>query len=126
MAGGGYSPPLKQVIDFSDAPGLQLEATTGITPGTIQVLIDYQVPSGSIVNLRQVSVISRAYGSFKVTLDGKKIGSGKTNPIENNAPFFWSAGYPCTGGQQVVVSYTAIAQTPSGIEVESYLQTTIQ
>lgn len=119
---GGFGGP-KQVELLVTGSPVNIPSAGTVTPGIPQNLISY-VATGSVPNLKQLVVVCRAYGTFTVTVDGIVAGGGKTNPIETNASFFWSVGYPCTSTSVINVEYTSIQHTPNGLDVTCWLQLT--
>lgn len=123
MAGLGLPKPVK--FQLPGTPVNQSVSTVISAPGGTQTMLSYTVPVGSVATLYQAVVVTRAFTAFRVSVDGVLAGSGKTNTVENNAGFTWSAGFVCTAGQQVLFTIVSRSDTPQGIDVEAYLQMTV-
>jgi len=97
------------------------EVSNGNT--TPQTLIDITVPANTKRNLHQLWVICRQSGTFQITIDGSKVGSGSTAPGSPLAFMSWVPTRPALTGKQIIVTFTQLAGTPSS-NLFAYLQTT--
>lgn len=62
-------------------PALVLDSgVVATTPGTPQTIISETVPVGETWRLRRYRFVSRAYATFRATIDGTEFESGKTSP----------------------------------------------
>lgn len=87
-------------------PALRLDGgELATTPGTVQDLLVFTVPASTTWRLRNLEVISRAYGFFDLLIGGVSVKDGKTGPAQPTVIMPISPYLEATAGQEVKVTF---------------------
>lgn len=92
------------------------------TPNIEQDLINLDVPAGKNWRIRNIKIISRAYGKFALYADSVIIGEGVTSPAESNAKYEIFPYFPLAENLNVTVKF--IQNFGASMDVSAYLQLT--
>ena len=94
-----------------------------ITAGSKFTVMNETVPAGKTRYLRRVIVTTRASGKFEISINGTKVGSGRTNASNMNVVFDFNPVISAGSGEDIDIEFTMLFGKV-GQTVEVYLMAT--
>lgn len=91
--------------------------------GVPKDILTSTVPAATTKSIANVFVSTRAAGRFEITIDGTKVGSGRTGNSNMNVQFEFSPAISVATGLEVKVSFTLL-RGQVGQDVEVYMMGT--
>lgn len=91
--------------------------------GLEETLISETVPGGKIWALRISKMVCRAYGKYRILVDGVRVDSGVTSPVESNRSYSISPSEAASGGSVIEFMFTQ-SYGPTGIDAASFIRYT--